>query len=119
MSLPIYVPKVWGSEFWISNCEKYCGKLLFIKKSHFLSWHFHKLKTETFYLHSGKLLIKSGWSDDILAAENTVMEPGDIFEVPVGLRHRMIGLLDSELFEFSTTHRDDDSYRIIPSDQEK
>ena len=27
-----YVPKGWGYEKWIANCEKYCGKLLFIVK---------------------------------------------------------------------------------------
>lgn len=113
----VFVPKAWGWEDFITNNEKYCGKLLFIKKDHWLSWHYHCLKTETFFLHSGKLLIKSGWGDDILAAENTIMEPGDTFEVPIGLRHRMIALLDSELFEFSTTHYDSDSYRIIPSDE--
>ena len=26
------VPKGWGHELWIANCEKYCGKLLYIKK---------------------------------------------------------------------------------------
>ena len=41
------------------------------------------------------------------------MLPGDSMHVPVGLRHQMIALIDSELFEFSTQHFDDDSYRIL------
>ena len=32
-----YVPKGWGYEKWIANCEKYCGKLLFIAKDKQLS----------------------------------------------------------------------------------
>ena len=27
-----FVPKGWGFEKWIVNCEQYCGKLLFIAK---------------------------------------------------------------------------------------
>ena len=37
-----YVPKGWGYEKWIANCEKYCGKLLFIAKDKQCSWHYHK-----------------------------------------------------------------------------
>jgi len=32
------------------------------------------------------------------------------------LRHQMLALEDSELFEFSTQHFEDDSYRIIRGD---
>ena len=38
-----YVPKGWGYENWIANCEKYCGKLLFIAKDKQCSWHYHCL----------------------------------------------------------------------------
>ena len=44
------------------------------------------------------------------------MEPGDSFHVPVGLKHQMIALEDSELFEFSTEHFEEDSYRVIKGD---
>ena len=47
-----YVPKGWGYEKWIANCEKYCGKLLFIVKGKQCSWHFHKLKDEVFFVQS-------------------------------------------------------------------
>ena len=48
-----YVPKGWGYEKWIVNNEMYCGKLLFIEKGKRCSWHYHKIKDETFYLQSG------------------------------------------------------------------
>lgn len=111
-----FVPKKWGFEFWICNNDKYCGKLLFFKKEHFCSFHFHKLKEEHFYVQSGRIKIEfSDDSDDIKDAFVEVLEKGDVFHVPVGRRHRMTALLDTELFEFSTHHEDSDSYRIIPS----
>ena len=45
-----------------------------------------------------------------------VLEPGDKFHVPIGMKHRMYGLLDTELFEFSTEHFDEDGNRIQPGD---
>ena len=53
--LPKFVHKGWGYEKWIANSPEYCGKLLFIKKNHRCSWHYHTLKDETFYLQSGKI----------------------------------------------------------------
>ena len=43
-------------------------------------------------------------------------EKGDNFHVYTGLRHQMFALEDTELFEFSTQHFDEDSYRIIKGD---
>jgi quercetin dioxygenase-like cupin family protein len=45
-----------------------------------------------------------------------ILLPGDSFHVYRGLRHQMIALQDTELFEFSTEHFDEDSYRIIKGD---
>lgn len=44
----IFVPKDWGWERIIWNDEKYCGKILFIKKGSCISLQYHKLKDETF-----------------------------------------------------------------------
>lgn len=111
-----YVPKGWGYEDWLVNKEQYCGKLLFIKKGKRFSWHYHKIKDETFYVHSGRLELVYGTSDDINAADVIILEDGDTFHVPVGLRHQVRALLDSQVFEFSTTHFDEDSHRIIKGD---
>lgn len=109
------VQKGWGYELWIENNNQYCGKLLYFSKGKFCSWHYHKLKEETFYLQAGRLQIFYGWDDDIAKAECLIMKPGDSFHVPIGLRHRIKGLLKSNvMFEFSTHHEDSDSIRIIP-----
>lgn len=109
-----FVPKGWGFEKWIVNTEEYCGKLLYFAKDKRCSWHYHKLKDETFYIQSGKILLKYSESD--IPVFEKVLNRGDSFHVYRGLRHQMIALEDTELFEFSTQHFDDDSYRIERGD---
>ena len=116
-NIPIkFVPKGWGYEKWIVNNEEYCGKLLFIAKGKKCSWHYHKLKDEVFYVQSGRIKVLYSDEDDINYAKNVILEAGDNFHVYRGLRHRMVALLDSEVFEFSTQHFDSDSHRIIKGD---
>ena len=109
-------PKGWGYEKWIVNKDEYCGKLLHIIKGMKCSWHYNEKKDETFYFKEGKLLVKYSEEDDIEKAVEVIMERGDKFHVYRGLRHQMFALEDSDLFEFSTQHFEDDSYRIIKGD---
>ena len=111
-----HVPKGWGYEKWIVNTEEYCGKLLFFDEGKRCSWHYHNLKDETFYLQSGRILLYYGDSDDLAKANDCILEPGDKFHIYRGLRHQMIAVESSELFEFSTEHFDEDSYRVIKGD---
>ena len=111
-----HVPKGWGYEKWIANSPEYCGKLLYINKTKRCSWHYHKLKDETFYIQSGKIHLFYGKTDKLEDAKTMILEPGDRFHVYRGLRHQMIALEDTELFEFSTQHFEDDSYRIFKGD---
>tara|TARA_B100000497_G_scaffold115092_1_gene138273 strand:- start:1166 stop:1522 length:357 start_codon:yes stop_codon:yes gene_type:complete len=115
-SLEKFVPKGWGYEKWIVNNEYYCGKILFFVKGLKCSWHYHKIKRETFYVQSGSIKIIYSFEDSMEESNYITLYKGDKFEVPVGLRHQMIALEDTELFEFSTQHYDDDSYRIICGD---
>ena len=111
-----FVSKGWGFEKWIVNNEKYCGKLLYFVKGKRCSWHFHKIKDETFYIQSGKILLKWSNEDDIINAQEVILSKGDSWHVTVGQRHQMIAIEDTELFEFSTEHFEDDSYRILKGD---
>ena len=111
-----YVPKGWGFEKWIHNSEEYCGKLLYFVKGKCCSWHYHVLKDEVFYIQSGKVLVKYSDGDEIESAKELILEKGDKFHVYRGLRHRIIALEDTELFEFSTQHFDSDSHRIEKGD---
>ena len=111
-----FVPKGWGFEKWIVNNDEYCGKLLYFVKDRKCSFHYHQLKDETFYVHSGKILLKYSEDDDLENAEEIILNRGDNFHVYRGLRHQMIALEDTELFEFSTQHFEIDSHRVVKGD---
>ena len=110
------VPKGWGREVWIANNDLYCGKILEINKGKRCSFHFHKLKTESFYLRAGRLLIRVKESPQAEAIEEFELEAGECMDVSPGLVHQMLALEDAELFEFSTQHFDSDSHRLVPGD---
>ena len=112
---PIRVEKDWGYELIIHNDEKYCGKILFIKKDHCTSLQFHKKKTETFFIQSGELLCKFSEQEGFISPEQmkiVKMYPGEVKEIPVGFIHQVFAVEDSTIIEFSTQHFDDDTYRI-------
>lgn len=122
-----FTSKSWGHELWIQNNELYCGKILFFIKGGNCSAHYHKDKTETFYLFSGKVEIRFsdnleelekyinlyGTTNILDQMEKEILEPGDTFHVPPGRIHMMTGLLNSELLEVSTHHEESDSYRLF------
>lgn len=114
---PIHIePKGWGREVWIANNPQYCGKILEIKKGKRCSLHFHKMKTESFYLRSGRLRIRTKESVDTATIREFDLNEGQCMDVPAGLVHQMEALEDSELYEFSTQHFESDSYRIVKGD---
>ena len=63
-----------------------------------------------------KLIEDVDRADVIAKAKELIMVPGQKFEVPVGLKHQILGLEDTDMFEFSTTHSESDSHRIIKGD---
>ena len=109
-------PKGWGRELWIVNSKGYCGKILEFNKGKRCSFHYHQLKDETFYLQQGLIELVTSWEDDINLAQRVILNPEDKHHIPQGLRHQIIALEESKLFEFSTTHYESDSYRIIKGD---
>jgi mannose-6-phosphate isomerase-like protein (cupin superfamily) len=109
------VDKGWGYELWIVN-KGYCGKLLHFKNGKKCSWHYHGVKDEVFFLHSGRLRVRFGEGDDLSAASSVLLLPGMAFAVPPGLRHQMEAEEESDLFEFSTHHEEEDSIRVVKGD---
>jgi mannose-6-phosphate isomerase-like protein (cupin superfamily) len=100
--------KLWGRELWIVNDYGYCGKILQLNRGCQCSLHYHIRKHETFYLNSGKIILE-------LCDEKFEMNPGDAIAIDRGNMHRFYGIEDSEIIEFSTTHYDNDSYRLEES----
>ena len=114
---PVHIePKGWGREIWIANNSLYCGKILEISSGKRCSLHFHKLKTESFYLRSGRLRIRVKEERDAEVIREFELCPGQCMDVPPGLVHQMEAIEDSELYEFSTQHFESDSYRLARGD---
>lgn len=109
------VPKGWGHELVIVNNENYCGKLLVFQAGKKFSMHFHKLKHETWYVNKGSFLFRTVNLENGNLNERTIKE-GDVVEIPQLLPHQLEALEDSIIFEVSTQHFDNDSYRLWKGD---
>lgn len=101
------VQKIWGWEEIMTNeIGLYCGKILHVKKQGQCSMHYHKEKTETFFLLQGLIFMEVGKNIAyIMNPENTqLIKPEQL--------HRFTGLtVNSQIIEISTFHKDEDSYR--------
>jgi mannose-6-phosphate isomerase-like protein (cupin superfamily) len=114
---PVHIePKGWGREVWLANNELYCGKILEINKGKRCSLHFHKLKTESFFLRAGRLRVTIKASAEAEEIEQFILNAGECMDIPPGLVHQMEALEDSELYEFSTQHFNSDSHRLVKGD---
>lgn len=116
------VPKGWGEERWIHNDEFYCGKILVVRQDKHCSLHYHKLKTETFYIQSGHVRLEltdldSAQQQPPVIKEVFELRTGDAILLQPGMVHRFTGLVPETLiFEFSTQHFDEDSHRVVKGD---
>lgn len=99
------VEKPWGYELIWAKTDDYVGKILHINKGHKLSLQYHKVKEETIIIGTGKLLYQIENAEGVLT--DVVMVPGQAYHTPVGRKHRMIALEDTDVYEVSTPHLDD------------
>ena len=111
------VPKGWGEEIIIENNEMYCGKLLKFKKGCKFSMHYHLIKDETWYVNEGEFIYR--WIDtDTAETIEQKLKVGDVVRQRVGQPHQLIALTDGVVFEVSTEHFDEDSYRVFKGDSQ-
>jgi len=119
------MPKGWGKEVHIANYlfedikGGYCGKFLdYAKKGATSSMHFHRLKHETFFVHSGEFEF---YHIDTRAAdkEMRVLKKRDIVTIPPLCPHQIICRKPGFIIEFSTTDYADDNYRVAKGDSQK
>ena len=109
------IPKGWGHELIIENNEMYCGKVLVFKSGCKFSMHYHLLKDETWYVNKGEFTYR--FIDTAVGVTHeTHLKKGDVVRQRPGQPHQLIALTDGEIFEVSTTHFDEDSYRIYKGD---
>ena len=105
------VPKGWGIEIIFVNNNEYCGKILCFNKGKAFSMHYHLKKKETWYVNKGKFILH--WIETENGTLHTeYLNVGDVITNERGEAHQLIALEDSEVFEVSTKHYDEDSFRI-------
>jgi mannose-6-phosphate isomerase-like protein (cupin superfamily) len=118
MRLDGFVEKGWGSELiWATN-DKYCGKLLKFNTGSRFSMHFHAEKDETWYVLSGKFVVKSIDTSNAEVSEkelyvgmtwrNQPMEP-----------HQIVCIEEGVIIEVSTPDSVEDNYRVGKGDSQK
>jgi mannose-6-phosphate isomerase-like protein (cupin superfamily) len=112
------VIKNWGYEYVIVNNDKYCGKILHFEVGKKFSMHFHIIKKETWFVHSGKFRFR--WIETSNAdIQEEILEPGHVITNEIGQPHQIECLETGDIFEISTQHFDDDSYRVLKGDNQK
>lgn len=104
-----YRNKYWGNIQTMVNAV-YTGKRLFFGKGQHSSLHFHCNKLETYYIHSGELLVRlrAGRGQD----RHFTLKKGDTLLIPPGLMHQDGGLEDTVIIEVSTHDVDSDSFIV-------
>lgn len=112
-----YVPKGWGHELIWCTTDKYCGKLLKFNKDARFSMHFHASKDETWYVLSGKFLLKTIDTKDAVE-EHRYLHTGDTWHNPPLLPHQLVCIEEGIIIEVSTPDSVEDNYRIIPGDSQ-
>ena len=112
-----FVSKGWGNEIIFANNEKYCGKLLNFTTGKKFSMHYHLLKDETWYVAKGSFNLY--WIDPVSASTHSEkLIVGDVIRNLPGYPHQLEALEDATIFEVSTQHFDEDSYRVLPGDSQ-
>lgn len=119
------VDKAWGSEEWIVNNDLYCGKILRINPGFMCSMHYHKVKTETFYIATGRVALEifplSQWNfagvKEIRGIITHPLDAGESWTISPYTPHRFRSLdpAGSIVIEFSTKHDDADVVRLTDS----
>jgi mannose-6-phosphate isomerase len=99
------VEKPWGHELVYALTDRYCGKIIFVRKDEQLSLQFHRDKDEVVYVHEGRIEMEIGDPGGPLDIE--VVGPGHAFHIAPGTVHRLRALEDSVVLEVSTPEVDD------------
>lgn len=109
------VGKMWGYEVWHFNTPVLCMKTLVIYPGFACSLHWHEVKYEIFTcLDSGD---DNGLWITIGEQPERLLRRGEHVVIAPGVKHtfRCSGSSPAALLEFSTNHREGDSYREWPS----
>ena len=107
--------KPWGYELHLVPEDKpYMGKIIHINAGARLSLQIHDQKQESWYIIKGRA--KVIWDNNNGELIETELENGKGFSTEIGQRHRLCGITDCDIIEFSTpetgtTWRLEDDYK--------
>lgn len=113
---PDFIGKVWGEEEVIVNMHTreggYCGKILTFEPQTQGSLHYHRMKTETFYVLEGAPILEMITPSGLRNAYT--LAPGDVVDITAGMPHRVTNATDDpvKIIETSDPHDDDDVFRL-------
>lgn len=112
-----YVEKGWGHELiWATN-DRYCGKMMHFNTGARFSMHFHRDKEETWYVQSGKFVVK--WIDTKNAKQHEqILVQGAVWHNPPCMPHQLICVEEGTVVEVSTPDSVEDNYRVMPGDSQ-
>lgn len=104
-----YHKKYWGSIETITSDDFSC-KRIFLKQGSQSSLEFHCMKTETYFVQSGKLKLglRLGRGEN----RSIIIDAGESFYIVPGLMHMRIGIEDCVIIEVSTRDSDTDSHLV-------
>lgn len=111
--------KAWGREIWVANIPQYCGKILEFNEGASFSMHYHVVKEETWGVMQGTFEMEYY---DLEKAEikTTQLNVGDTVHLLPSVPHKLKNISQGKgmIFEVSTQHFNDDSYRIGKGDSQ-
>lgn len=112
-----FVEKKWGHEYIFVTTDKYCGKLLKFNKDAKFSMHFHSEKDETWFVLSGRFIVKYIDTTNASVHEHE-LNPNDIWRNMPLFPHQVICLEEGVIIEVSTPDSVEDNYRVMPGDNQ-
>ena len=103
---PRKVEKPWGHELIWAETDRYVGKILFVRAGESLSLQFHRVKDESWLVHSGRAKLELGSAGEPMLKQE-VIAAGAAFHFAPGTVHRVTAIEDTTIIEVSTTELDD------------
>lgn len=112
-----FVEKGWGHELiWATN-DKYCGKLLKFNTGAKFSMHFHAVKDESWYILSGKFMVKFIETNDA-SLHDVILKEGEVWRNRPLQPHQVVCLEEGTIIEVSTPDSVEDNYRVMKGDSQ-
>lgn len=113
-----FVEKGWGHEYIFVTNDKYCGKLMKFNTGSKFSMHFHGEKDETWFVLSGKFIVKYIDTTNASIHEHE-LNPNDVWRNLPLFPHQVVCIEEGVIIEVSTPDSVEDNYRVFPGDNQK